>query len=136
MSDADNNTLLTNIYREVGETKVSVKALDGKVDSHIKISREEFKAINQLDAEQNSILAAHIEGVRTLREMYSAHRSESLENIAMLRQSLELQRNEAHARIDNLERPYELVKYAGKALVWIMGVSLAALVGAWIKGWI
>jgi len=127
MSDENNdqNVLLTNIYREVGETKVSVGNLDKKVDKHIDYTQQELKAINELDVEQNRILDAHIEGVNTLKKMHLAHRTENQQRMHILRESLELQKKECDARIGALERPYDLIKLAGKMLIWLGGLATA-----------
>lgn len=132
----DSFSMLADIHREVGETSVAVKNVDKKIDSHIDYSLKEFKAINKLDAEQNRILDKHVEGVNTLKDMHVAHRAETKEQIGLLTESLKVQKKDSHERLEALERPYELVKYAGKVFVWVLGVAVAALIGAWIKGWI
>lgn len=136
MSDEkkDPNSILMNIYREVGETKTFVKSLDSKLEKHIEYSSEEFNKINNLDMEQNRSLDRHIEGVNTLKELYIAHRVESIEQIQLLKDSLEVQKKDSEnnnklieARLQSLEKPGTLIKYAGKVLVWV-GTVLAALV--------
>lgn len=126
----EKKNLLTEIYREVGETKTSVKGLDKKVDTHIDKTEQALKDINEQDAEQNIILSEHkqsldlhIEGVNTLRDMHVAHRREAAEQMVILREALDIQRQECDARIEALEKPYDLVKLMGKVAVWLGGVA-------------
>lgn len=124
------SALLTQIYREVGETKTAVKSVDSKIDNHIEYSLHEFAKINELDSEQNRILDKHIEGVNTLREMHVAHRNETKQQIEILKESLELQKDECNERLQTLEKPYDLLKLIGKVAVWmggILGVIYVAL---------
>lgn len=122
MSKDSNNPTLVDIYREVGETKVSVEGISSKLDNHVEYSLTEFSKINELDAEQNRILDKHIEGVNTLKQLYIEHRAESKEQIELLKTSLEVQRTECNGRLAALERPYDLVKFAGKVVVVLGGI--------------
>jgi phosphomevalonate kinase len=124
----DSLSMLTDIYREVGETKVTVENLSKKMEGHIDHATLEFRRINELDNEQNRILDKHIEGVNTLKDMHLAHRMETHQQIELLKQSVELQKKESDARIQALEKPYDLVKFAGKVIVWVAGVA-GALAG-------
>lgn len=128
MAENNSQSLLADIYREVGETKVTVENVSRKLDSHIEYATAELKKINELDNEQNRILDKHIEGVNTLKDMHLAHRMETHQQIQLLQQSFELQKREAEARIEALEKPYDLVKFAGKIIVWVATVG-GALVG-------
>lgn len=125
----DSLAMLVEIYREVGETKTNVENVSRKLDSHIEYSSSELKRINELDNEQNRILDKHIEGVNTLKDMHVAHRMETHHQIALLQENLETQKKETAARIEALEKPYDLVKFAGKVVVWVAGVAgaIAAL---------
>lgn len=125
-SDSQNSVLL-DIYREVGETKVAIDSLDKKVETHIRFSLEEFNKINELDQEQNSILDKHIEGVNTLKAMYVEHRKESLKQIAILNETLELQKKEYEVRLKEVEEPLAFIKYLGKVLMWVASISAGIL---------
>lgn len=114
--------ILTDIYRDLGETKAIVDRVDERLSSHIKFSLEELNKINELDAEQNRILDKHIEGVNTLKKMYIAHRDETKQQIELLRESLSLQKDEHDKRINSLEKPYDLLKLIGKVSVWACGI--------------
>lgn len=125
----DEKKLLIDIHREVGVTQTKVEAVADTVNTHIQTTKAEFDKINELDAEQNLILAAHkasldthIEGVNTLKEMYVSHRQESEEKISILRENLKMRHEESIARIEALEKPYDFVKYAGKVAVWVGGI--------------
>lgn len=124
----DNQSLLTDIYREVGETKVNVENMSRKMDSHITHASEEFKRINELDNEQNRILDKHIEGVNTLKDMHLAHRMETHEQIRLLQESISVQKVESNSRIEALEKPYDFIKFAGKVIVWV-GTIAGAVAG-------
>lgn len=126
-NDNSQNRVLLDIYREVGETKTAVKGLDKKVDSHINFSLEEFRKINDLDQEQNAILDKHIEGVNTLKIMHLEHRKESLEQIAILKESLELQKKEYEVRLKSVEEPLAVIKYLGKVIMWVATASAAII---------
>lgn len=130
----DDQKLLTEIYREVGETKATMKSVEKRVEDHIGFSSEEFKKIHELDTEQNRILDKHIEGVNTLKEMYIAHRVETIEQIQLLKDSLKVQRDEASARIEALEKPYDLLKFAGKVVVAVGAVAGAIVAIAQLLG--
>lgn len=123
MAEDRNNTLLTDIYREVGETKVTVKNVSRKLDDHISATSSELKRINDLDMEQNRILDKHIEGVNTLKDMHVAHRIETITQIDILKETLELQKKETEARLKYIEKPFELIKYAGKVVMWVGAVA-------------
>lgn len=126
MAEDRNSQMLTDIYREVGETKVTVEAVSKKLDSHIDSTATELRRINDLDNEQNRILDKHIEGVNTLKDMHVAHRIEMIAQLDIMKQNLELQKAESEARIKAIEKPFELVKYAGKVLVWV-GTAAGAI---------
>ena len=126
MSDKDNSSMLADIYREVGETKVTVEAVSKKLDSHVDATAVELRRINDLDNEQNRILDKHIEGVNTLKDMHVAHRIEMIAQLDIMKQTLELQKAESEARIEAIEKPFEFVKYAGKVLVWV-GTAAGAI---------
>lgn len=133
--DNKNQEMLTKIYREVGETKTSVYNLNKRLEDHINLTLTELKAINELDNEQNRILDVHIAGVRNLEKLYTAHRKEGLEQLAILKELLQNHKAEMNARIEALEKPYDLIKYAGKVIMWVGGVSgavygIARLFGA------
>lgn len=117
--DQKASSMLADIYREVGETKVNVENVSKKLDNHIDNTVMELRRINELDTEQNRILDKHIEGVNTLKDMHVAHRVETITQIDILKQNLELQRKEVDARMEAIEKPFELVKYAGKVLIWV-----------------
>lgn len=119
----DSMAMLTEIYREVGETKTTIGNVDTKLDKHIDYSLNEFGKINTLDAEQNRILDKHIEGVNTLKEMHIAHRAESEQKLSLLQESIRLQKDEHDQRINALEKPYDLLKLAGKVFVWCGGIA-------------
>lgn len=130
MSNDKKDPTLSDIYREVGETKVSVKAINEKVDKHVDMTQIALKEINELDAQQNVILNEHklsldkhIEGVNTLREMHVSHRAETAEQINLLKQSVDLQRQECVGRLEALEKPYDLVKFAGKVIIWVGSIA-------------
>lgn len=116
---ADDRQMLADIYREVGETKITVEAVSKKLDSHVDSTAQELKRINDLDNEQNRILDKHIEGVNTLKDMHVAHRVEMIAQIDLMKQNLELQKRETEARIQAIEKPFEFFKYAGKVLIWV-----------------
>jgi hypothetical protein len=123
--DSKNSSMLANIYREVGESKVTLQNVDNKLDSHIQETKEELRRINALDDEQNRILDKHIEGVNTLKDMHLAHRIETIEQIQLLKESLDVQKDEAAKRIEALEKPHELIKYIGKVIMWVGSIAVA-----------
>lgn len=127
MKPKNQQELLTEIYREVGEQKTQVRTMTDRLEQHISMTQEELKAINALDAEQNRILDAHIAGVNTLKEMHVQHREEAKEQLQVLQSMLENQSKDSDERLKALERPYDLIKYAGKVIMWVGGISGAIL---------
>ena len=126
--------MLTAIHREVGETKVKVDAVSEKLNNHVDLTTLELKRINELDAQQNFLLDKHIEGVNTLKEMHLAHRMETFEQISLFKESLvmqkqdmEMKQKEIDERIKAIEKPFDLVKYAGKVIVWVSAVGTGLL---------
>lgn len=132
--DKNEKSILTDIYREVGETKVTLDSVSKKLDNHVEYANSELKRINELDAQQNFLLDKHIEGVNTLKEMHLAHRMETFEQISLFKESLSLQKQSLEAkqseideRIKAIEKPFDLVKYAGKVVVWVSAVGTGVL---------
>lgn len=131
MSNEDKReATLSDIYREVGETKVSVNSLNDKVEKHIDTTQGALKEINDLDAQQNLILNEHklsldkhIEGVNTLRDMHVAHRKETAEQITLLKEGIQLQREECTGRLEALEKPYDFLKFLGKVGAWVSTIA-------------
>lgn len=128
--DRNNSQMLADIYREVGETKVTVEAVSKKLDSHVDSTAMELRRINDLDNEQNRILDKHIEGVNTLKDMHVAHRVEMIAQLDIMKQNLELQKTETEARLKVLEAPRNFIKYAGKVVIWVGSIAgaIAAIV--------
>lgn len=130
----DDSSMLVQIHREVGETKISVENLSNNLDRHISYTREELHKINQLDQEQNRSLDKHIEGVNTLKELYLNHKKESEQRINLLTESIDLQKQELTLRIQTLERPYDILKYVGKTIIWVATVGAGILtIYNWVK---
>lgn len=131
----DEKKLLTDIHREVGVTQEQIKNVHEKLDTHITTTQNELKSINELDSEQNIILTehkksldAHIEGVRTLKELYVAHREETKEELNLMREDLNIKHQESNARIKALEQPYDFIKYFGKVAAWVTSVLTVVMV--------
>lgn len=127
MSDSKNDSkMLVEIYREVGETKVSVDNLIERLGQHIDYTQVELQKINKLDQEQNSSLDRHIEGVNTLKELYLNHKKETDERMNLIA----LQRQDLEARVIKVEKPYDIAKSIGRIIMWVVtaGAALAAIV--------
>ena len=54
-------------------TKKELDTLNNKVSLHVQKTEYELQRINDQDSVQNKLLAEHIAGVNTLKEMYSIH---------------------------------------------------------------
>lgn len=134
--DSSHDKALASISREIGETKVALKGIHSRLDEHINLTVKELKAINELDNEQNRILDVHIAGVNNLRDMYVAHRQETNQQIQLLKQMVNKNNELSQARLDKLEQTETLLKYIGKVFIWVVMTSGAALIAAFVKGWI
>jgi superfamily II helicase len=111
---------LSSIQKETSECFVQ---LDKKLDLHIQKTQHELEKINTLDLHQNDLLDQHIRGVNTIKDMHVSHREETKQQIEIMSQKLDLQRQETVARLETLEKPYDLVKYAGKVLTWVGAIA-------------
>lgn len=111
---------ISQVQKENYECFVS---LDKKLDLHIQKTEYELKKINELDRQQNASLDQHIEGVNTIKEMHVAHRTETKQQIDLMAERLDVQKQETAARLESLEKPYDLVRYAGKVLTWVGAIS-------------
>jgi len=63
----------TIVVDELTALTKSVTSMDKKMDLHIQSTQYELKAINQLDEQQNTILAEHVAGVNTLKDLLVSH---------------------------------------------------------------
>jgi hypothetical protein len=112
MSDdhIEQTLLLNKISEQVTEqTKVMAK-LDKKVDLNIQKVQYELEKIHVMDAEQNKLLDAHIEGVKTLKKMHDDHLEES------------------DTRFEKLEAPRKWLKMT-KNIILVVGALAVAMLG-------
>lgn len=132
--DNKNGVNLVEVYREVGETKILITNLSEQLKTFIDKTQIELEKINQLDQEQNKSLDLHIAGVQTLQKMYIEHKSASDTQIQLLTESIKIQKQDLELRMTKVEKPYEIVKYIGKAIVWVatVGAGLATII-KWVQ---
>ena len=113
MKDGKNSDIylemLNKIAEKAEETQNCVNQLDKKVDLHIQKTQYELEKINKLDEEQNRILDKHIEGVNTLKKMYSTHEEEN------------------NTRFEALEAPRKWLSTTMKIILTVGGVVGAIL---------
>lgn len=118
---------IKSLSNDQKDTKNCISMLDKKVSLHIQKTEYEFEKINALDQQQNEILDKHIEGVNTLKKMYSLQK-EDFEN--RLQQQVEAYKKDLkahHDRLRSIEKPRETRRYLAKLLSKIGGgISVAA----------
>ena len=118
-------TLMQRVSDQMERTADSLQAvekcvnkLDKKLDLHIQKMEYELKAINQLDKEQNELLAKH------------AARSEALQKDNELREhALRIDIGAQSERIDDLEAPGKWLKTT-QAVVLKVGGAITIITGA------
>ena len=92
------NQILADILQSVRESNESIQELDKKFELHEQKMQFEIEKINELDDHQNKLIAEHIAGVNTLRDMHRSHRKEAHQMIKKLADTCD-------ARLSKLEEP-------------------------------
>lgn len=97
--------ILSDILSQVQDSNNNIKELDKKFELHKQKMQYEIAKINELDDHQNKLIDEHIQGVNTLKDMHVAHRKESFQLIAKVKETCDAQINTANKRLDVLEKP-------------------------------
>lgn len=97
-------TILRQLTEGIQELKELSVAIDKKVDLSVQKLEFELQQVKRTDDEQNRILAEHIKGVNTLRELYENHKAET------------------HKRLEKLEEKEKFWKYIKSGILFIGSV--------------
>ena len=120
--------LLIQILNKVSDVSERLVA----VESQCQTMQKDISYIKEEDAQQNKLLAEHIEGVKTNKQRLDLE-VEKNEDYRVKSKEIFRQHNE---RLDSLETPGKVMKALKSAAGWIITIgSAGALIAKWLKLW-
>ena len=119
LSETTNNT-----NKKIDETIDHVVELDKKIDLHIQKTEYELLSISKLDMQQNELLAEHSQRSTELK------RDNDLKEM-----SIKAELRLIEERIEQLEKPAELLKSIRNIIVYLGSVGTALYAISKIFGW-